>query len=145
MDRYDLVDYCGSANLVEKKSGDYVLYSDHLAEIEKWIKIAGENQKSANQSSARIQELTEALEEIVKDADNRPGHEKWEYYCKRLYDILHIAKEAVKIRKEVVNVGLNQTEKDRMAVLKAIEVKNAPAITAAEKAELNALNVKAAQ
>lgn len=42
-------------------------------------------------------------------------------------------------------MGLNQVEKDRLAVLKAIEAKNAPAITAAEKAELNALNVKAAQ
>lgn len=42
-------------------------------------------------------------------------------------------------------MGLNQVEKDRLAALKAVEVKNAPALTAAEVAEKKALEVKQAQ
>jgi hypothetical protein len=44
--------------IVMDVSPEYIIENKALqADIDKWIRIAGENQKSANQSAARIEEL----------------------------------------------------------------------------------------
>jgi acyl-CoA reductase-like NAD-dependent aldehyde dehydrogenase len=50
--------------------------------------------------AAELAEARKALELIYQDTSNRPGHEKWEYYCKRLHGVLMISNAALKAGKE---------------------------------------------
>ncbi len=82
MQRYHLGWDYDTADMYPSDNGDYVLYSEAKANTDKWVKIAGENQKSATLSAKEVARKTEeikryreALEEMVTQIANAPkGH-----------------------------------------------------------------------
>lgn len=53
------------------------------------------------QQDEEIVRLRKTIEDIKTDSGNRPGHEKWEYYCQRLHSICVVADKALKAKTEV--------------------------------------------
>ncbi len=65
MQRYKLDSYLNQ--MQSEGDGKYVLYSVANAEIDKWIKIAGENQRSANLSTAYSKTVEDKCMELNND------------------------------------------------------------------------------
>jgi len=61
-----------------------------------WQVTADDLAETVVELRAELATCRDALEKIRVDSGNRPGHEGWNYYCKRLHTIHMIAHNALK-------------------------------------------------
>ena len=74
---------------------------EHLhAEIEALRKEGDWYQKMIETLQANLRRAIEIAEKIFVLSKNRPGREKWEYYCEQLYKICVLADELQKMKGE---------------------------------------------
>jgi hypothetical protein len=106
-----MIDNCGNWGIVRVKDdaykADYVLYAEALAHEQEAVKeknrynrkLLNENIGLSNECAAyrkQIERLRGVLEDIRTETGDRPGHEKWEYYCERLYKLHILSNDALK-------------------------------------------------
>lgn len=82
--------------LIKKIDACRQAWENGRKEREKMDKLENQWTEEIDRLKTENAKLREDIDKIRIDTANRPGHEKWEYYCERLYSLHMAAQEALR-------------------------------------------------